>query len=122
MRLTFRSAVALGTLLSTGIFTTSTQAQTLECSGLTGHDFGIADLVVASSEPTPAGEQSPLDHCLGRGHAAERTGIDGNTYAVTFELRLPDDWNGRFIHQFNGGNDGAVVPAMGNLMTGDPAD
>jgi hypothetical protein len=122
MRLTFRSAAALGALLSAGIFTTSAQAQALECADLTGHDFGIADLVVMSSEPTPAGEDSPLDHCLVRGNVDERTGVDGNEYAVSFELRLPDNWNGRFIHQFNGGNDGAVVPAMGNLMTGDPAD
>ncbi|WP_196257977.1 tannase/feruloyl esterase family alpha/beta hydrolase [Pelagibacterium limicola] len=122
MRLQVRSAVALCALLSAGIAAAPAHAQELECTDITAHDFGIADLVVTEAQAMPAGEDSPLDHCLVRGHVAERTGIDGNRYAVSFELRLPDDWNGRFVHQFNGGNDGAVVPALGGLMTGDPSD
>ena len=27
--------------------------------------------------------------------------------------RLPQNWNQRFLHQVNGGNDGVVVPAFG---------
>ena len=37
-----------------------------------------------------------------------RTGIDGKPYAINFEMRLPTNWNGRFFHQVNGGNDGAI--------------
>ena len=29
-------------------------------------------------------------------------------------MRLPVEWNGRFLHQVNGGNDGAVLPAIGD--------
>ena len=29
-------------------------------------------------------------------------------------MRLPADWNGRFLHQVNGGNDGEVLPATGD--------
>ena len=29
-------------------------------------------------------------------------------------MRLPLQWNGRFLHQVNGGNDGEVVPAIGD--------
>ena len=59
-----------------------------------------------------------------RGVMDERTGMDGKPYAIRFELRMPDDWQGRFMHQFNGGNDGAVVPALGEgtgVAMGNPA-
>ncbi len=49
-------------------------------------------------------------------------GIDGKTYAIRFELRLPVEWNERFVHQFNGGNDGAVVPARRPLLGGRKSD
>jgi hypothetical protein len=40
----------------------------------------------------------------------ERTSpVDGKTYAIGFEMRLPKAWNGRFFHQGNGGIDGSVV-------------
>ncbi|KAA9005182.1 tannase/feruloyl esterase family alpha/beta hydrolase [Histidinibacterium aquaticum] len=63
----------------------------------------------------PAGEEAPVAHCLVRGTMDERTGTDGKTYAIGFELRLPEDWSGRFMHQFNGGADGSVVPALGQM-------
>ena len=40
----------------------------------------------------------------------ERTSpVDGKTYAIGFEMRLPKAWNGRFFYQANGGIDGSVV-------------
>ena len=51
---------------------------------------------------------------LVRGKVNERLGIDGKTYAIGFEMRLPLAWNGRFLHQMNGGNDGEVIPAEGH--------
>lgn len=53
-------------------------------------------------------------YCLVQGKANERTGLDGKNYAIGFEMRLPLAWNGRFLHQVNGGNDGNVVPAEGH--------
>jgi feruloyl esterase len=44
--------------------------------------------------------------------------VDGNTYAIGFEMRLPLNWNGRFFYQANGGTDGAVVPAAGPAGAG----
>ncbi len=55
-----------------------------------------------------------------RGAVNERTGTDGRPYAIGFEMRLPDRWNGRYFDQVNGGNDGAVVPAYGNLGGNQP--
>lgn len=68
-----------------------------------------------------ADEKIPVAHCLLRGIMSERTGIDGKPYALRFELRLPDDWQGRFLHQFNGGNDGVVRPALGAGTGIDPS-
>ena len=55
-----------------------------------------------------------------RGAVNERTGTDGKPYAIGFEMRLPDAWNGGYFDQLNGGNDGSVVPAYGNLPTNQP--
>jgi feruloyl esterase len=69
---------------------------------------------VTSAEAVAADAGQPA-HCLVRGRADERQGLDGRPYAIGFEMRLPVDWNRRFLHQVNGGNDGAVVPATGGL-------
>jgi hypothetical protein len=59
-------------------------------------------------------------YCQLRAAVNERVGQDGRPYAIGFEMRLPDDWNGRYFHQLNGGNDGAIVPAYGNLQGNQP--
>ena len=45
--------------------------------------------------------------------------VDGQTYQIGFEMRLPIDWNGRF-YQGNGGTDGNLVPATGQVGSGGP--
>jgi feruloyl esterase len=57
-------------------------------------------------------------HCLVTGNTGARTGSDGRTYTISFEMRLPLEWNGRFLHQVNGGNDGVIVPALGDRAEG----
>jgi hypothetical protein len=57
-------------------------------------------------------------HCLVKGRMHERKGSDGRDYAIGFELRLPQAWNGRFYYQGNGGLDGNVRPAEGALGGG----
>ena len=55
------------------------------------------------------------------GKMFERTSpVDGKTYAIAFEMRLPLEWNGRFFYQANGGIDGSVVTATGNTSGGGP--
>jgi pimeloyl-ACP methyl ester carboxylesterase len=44
--------------------------------------------------------------------------VDGQTYAIGFEMRMPKDWNGRFLYQANGGTDGAVGQASGAISGG----
>jgi len=75
---------------------------------------------VAAGTLTLAGQPVPA-HCRLLGRAAEHTSpVDGKTYAIGFEMRLPLSWNGRFFHQGNGGIDGSVVPATGSGFGGGP--
>ncbi|WP_157268420.1 tannase/feruloyl esterase family alpha/beta hydrolase [Azohydromonas aeria] len=55
------------------------------------------------------------EHCVVTGKMNPRTGSDGKPYHTGFELRLPKAWNGRFMFQGGGGNDGVVRPAIGAL-------
>jgi feruloyl esterase len=65
--------------------------------------------------------QSIGAHCLLVGKMNERVSeVDGQTYAIGFEMRLPLAWNGRFFYQANGGFDGNVLPAVGNTSGGGP--
>ena len=85
----------------------------VECGAVA--EFAPDGMTITEAVALPASDDAPVAHCLVRGRVAERIGSDGHAYAISFELRLPDDWTGRFAHQFNGGNDGAVVPAFGRL-------
>lgn len=61
------------------------------------------------------------EHCLVRGEMNRRvSAVDGKTYAIGFEMRLPVAWNGRFFYQANGGLDGNVVTATGEIGGGGP--
>lgn len=63
-----------------------------------------------------AAEDNSPAFCRVTGSVAERVSvIDGASYAISFEMRLPQDWNQRFLMQANGGNDGRVVPATGSF-------
>jgi pimeloyl-ACP methyl ester carboxylesterase len=64
-----------------------------------------------ANQPLPA-------HCEVKGKMHERKGSDGRDYAIAFEMRLPQAWNGRFYYQANGGLDGSVQPALGALGGG----
>jgi feruloyl esterase len=63
-------------------------------------------------------------HCVVTGKMNPRTGIDGKSYAINFEMRLPTSWSGRFFHQVNGGNDGFIstdtTRAFGRKLGGSP--
>ena len=63
------------------------------------------------------------EHCLIQGNMNQRvSSVDGKTYAIGFEMRLPIAWNGRFFYQANGGLDGNVVTATGEIGGGGPTN
>jgi feruloyl esterase len=81
--------------------------------------FTSATSVPEGALPQP-GQNLPA-HCLLVGKMFERvSSMDGQTYAIGFEMRLPVKWSRRFFYQANGGLDGAVVPAVGNGSGGGP--
>ncbi len=96
------------------------------CSQLTSA-FSFPNTTLNSAAPIAAGKLTvgPMttaysvgEHCLVKGEMHKRKGTDGKDYAIGFEMRLPNNWNGRFFYQGNGGLDGSVQPALGALGGG----
>ena len=108
------SAVTLAALLGT---TALARADGENCSPATTASLAIPGIEIVASKLQEAGNNLPK-HCIITGIANQRTGADGKAYAIQFEMRLPAEWNGRFLHQVNGGNDGVVVPALGSRPDG----
>jgi len=96
------------------------------CEELSARAAGLANTVVSASVTIAAGTltlagQPIAEHCRVTGRMFERVSpVDGKTYAIAFEMRLPKAWNGRFWHQGNGGIDGSVVTASGASGGGGP--
>jgi feruloyl esterase len=88
-------------------------AKPIACDLLTTAALGLANVTIVSAQAAPADKGLPAA-CVIKGAANQRIGADGKSYALGFEMRLPQQWNGRFLHQVNGGNDGEVVPAIGD--------
>lgn len=93
----------------------------IDCEDLV--NFSYPGTVITESFPDD-GDDMPA-HCVVKGYMNERTGIGffspEASYAIGFEMRLPTEWNRRYFYQANGGIDGSVVPAYGNLSGGGSA-
>ncbi len=74
----------------------------------------------APGAPPPLAQSLPV-HCEITAVIRPRRGIDGKTYAIRFRLRLPEQWNGRFLFQGGGGSNGIVGDAIGNVSPGQPS-
>lgn len=100
----------------------ATPGPLLHCEDLTGFQF--ANTVITAASTVAAGAlanagQPVGEHCRVQGAMNTRTSpVDGQTYAIGFEMRLPADWSGRFLHQANGGTDGRIVAATGAITGG----
>jgi feruloyl esterase len=100
------------------------------CQALTA--VHLANVTIASATDRPEGPMAPAPpgrpgfsgslpaHCQVTGIIDQRTGVGGKPYGIRFEMRLPRDWNGRFLFQGGGGINGFVAPAIG-LVKGPPA-
>ncbi|MGX4640199.1 tannase/feruloyl esterase family alpha/beta hydrolase [Massilia sp. SYSU DXS3249] len=86
------------------------------------------DTVITAANPVAAGTltvggKPVAAHCQVTGQMLRRVSpVDGKSYAIGFEMRLPQNWNGRFFYQANGGVDGSVVTATGPVGGGGPLD
>lgn len=122
------ASVSLLVLLG-GCSTTGTSAPTVpQLSGAKGAaldrctdlstQFRFANTTIASAATVAAGSltlagKPVAEHCLVKGSMYKRVGSDGKDYAISFEMRLPKDWSGRYFYQANGGLDGNVSTAVG---------
>lgn len=90
------------------------------CTSLSTFTFAntgtVTPALISAGTLTNAG-QPVAEHCKVTGKMYERT-IGSDTYAIGFEMRLPKDWNGRFLYQGNGGTDGVVSNAYGDFSGG----
>ncbi|MDF0545845.1 tannase/feruloyl esterase family alpha/beta hydrolase [Sphingobium sp. H39-3-25] len=57
-------------------------------------------------------------HCEVLGTFPAHRGTHGQSYAIRYLLRLPQDWNGRFLFQGGGGTNGVIGEAMGWIGAG----
>lgn len=102
-----------------------TRPLAVQCEDLAGslqypNTSFTSSVTIAAGELKQAG-QDIAAHCLLVGKMYERVSpIDGQTYSIGFEMRLPTTWNQRFFYQANGGLDGNVVPATGAISGGGP--
>ena len=88
--------------------------------------LSLPNTTLTAATEVPAGTQTvagpPVrEHCRLTGRMFDRvSAVDGQSYAIGFEMRLPKAWNGRFFYQANGGIDGSVVTAAGGIGGGGP--
>ena len=61
-----------------------------EITSATPHSAGAAGGSAAPALP---------EHCEVSGRLHDRTGVAGQHYAIHFHMRLPTNWNGRFLFQ-----------------------
>ena len=78
-------------------------SERVDCSMLLANTIDGATISVATLNAATA---ALPEHCEVVGAINERTGLDGQKYAIRFHLRLPTAWNDRFFYQGGGGTDG----------------
>ena len=110
-------SLALGISLAIACVAQGARGDDAACAGVSAQALGVPGLRSLQARTEEAAGGLPRE-CIVTGKVNDRTGVDGHAYAIDFELRLPDNWNGRFLHQVNGGNDGKVIPALGDKPDG----
>lgn len=101
-----------------------------DLTSLTSSQFPNATTVIRSaalkppSEATTGRGATPAlpGHCEVFGRMNERTGANGQHYAINFHMRLPTAWNGKFFFEGGGGSNGNIGAALGNLQGQQPTN
>src|SRR5690606_9723647 len=108
------SAVALGLGTIAACPAAADEAESRDaCEALAPLDTPTFRGDAAGSVPFDAARPA---HCLLRVTRNPRpSSIDGVSLGIGFELRLPLEWNGRFLFQGGGGLNGVLNPALGNV-------
>src|SRR5690606_23756255 len=98
--------VTAGCLL---LLSAATQAQSAACEALAAWSQDASDIRISAAThytdrslaqgPPGTTALALPPHCHVAGSFERRTGSDGKSYAITFALNLPDNWNGRYLFQ-----------------------
>lgn len=89
-----------------------------ELTKLMKGDVKILEARSVVAGPTPPfygerpGSTAPA-HCHVRGSFGSRVSVDGRKFETRFDLRMPRNWNGRFLFEGGGNMDGVDWPAYG---------
>ncbi|HTM82295.1 tannase/feruloyl esterase family alpha/beta hydrolase [Asticcacaulis sp.] len=99
-------------------------AQDASCASLTGRTIawtGYSARIVSAAPVADgaAGAGIPA-HCEISGIMHERKGQFGQSYAIRFHMRLPENWNARMVFQGGGGSNGDVGDALGRVSSAGP--
>ncbi len=120
MKIVFRAillaAVSVAAIPASGQTTASPKSACADLLKFSypGAEFTKADAIGTGALDLGGGRSLPLPaHCIVQGMINKRTGADGRSYGIGFEIRLPDNWTERFLFQGGGGMDGSVRPAAG---------
>src|SRR5262245_66455544 len=98
--------------------------QGIDCAGLLKMDTShlptpkttLTSATVNGAKPAQGNVPALPEHCEVMGKINERTGANGQQYAIKFHLRLPTAWNGRLFFEGGGGSNGNLGNAFGNLQ------
>ena len=97
------------------------------CAALKGrHSDLLGTITSAALGPATFEDRNPFGsqtlalpaHCEIKASFPPRVGTHGQTYAIKYHLRLPQQWNGRFLFQGGGGTNGDLGDALGSTGIG----
>ncbi|KML19830.1 hypothetical protein VK92_15455 [Burkholderia sp. LK4] len=105
---------------------TAPQVQQMNCTALTTAALNLPGLAVTSAQLLPASPANAAGtaqgypaHCDVVGQINQRTGVDGKSYAIGFDIKMPiSGWNGKFFYSGDAGTDGVFFAPLGGLGGG----
>jgi len=102
------------------------QSPDQKCTALVGVNGVVSAVLKPPSAAIANGGRGAIpalpEHCEIRGRMNERTGANGQHYAINFHMRLPAAWNARFFFEGGGGSNGNIGDALGNIQGQQPTN
>jgi poly(3-hydroxybutyrate) depolymerase len=88
----------------------------IQSSRLPNSKTVLTSAMANAARPAQGNVAAMPEHCEVLGKINERTGANGQKYAINFHLRLPAAWNGNFFFEGGGGANGNLGNALGSLQ------
>lgn len=126
-----RTTLSIAALFFPAILFAQSADQCAALTGLTQLPNPTTAITAAALKPASAAVGSPggrggvpalPEHCEIRGRMNDRTGANGQHYAINFHMRLPTAWNSKFFFEGGGGSNGNLGDAFGNLQGQQPGN